>query len=169
MMRKELAEPVGTNTSHSHKSGGKIKLCPLSVQNYFPPSSFRMKQTSECLPEAGQQRETHPITPASSHPPVVTLRCRGFWRHTFYICLLTEKWKSLNQNTEWCKLPSMHLSQKAGADSHPQLDGWKGSRLGNFSWSSLRVVFASQGRVWLQQQGRTCLYSNSSSLQWFPG
>lgn len=38
---------------------------------------------------------------------------------------------------------------------------WKGSRLGNLIWSSLRVVFASQGR--------TCLYPNSSSLQLFTG
>lgn len=85
MMRKELAVPVGTNTSRSHRSGGKIKLCPLSLQNYFSPSSFGMKQISEWLPEAGQQGETHPITPVSSHPPVVALGCRGFWRHHFTV------------------------------------------------------------------------------------
>lgn len=72
MMRKELAVPVGTNTSHSHRSGGKIKLHPPSLQNYFSPSSFEVIKFLIFFLKQ-DRGETHPITPASSHPPVVTL------------------------------------------------------------------------------------------------
>lgn len=40
MVRKELAEPAGTNTSHSHRSGGKVKLCPFpSTELLFPQAA----------------------------------------------------------------------------------------------------------------------------------
>lgn len=50
---------TGANADLLHRSGHKIKLSPLPLQDIFPPNSFKMKQVPGWLHEAGQQEETH--------------------------------------------------------------------------------------------------------------
>lgn len=102
----------------------KINSVPSLYRFIFSPSSFGRKQISAWVPEAGQQGETHPITPASPHPPLVTLGYRGGTILHLFINWEVEKPKPerVMQTPPPHTPPSVQLFQKAGADSHPQLD-----------------------------------------------
>lgn len=103
-------------------------------------------------------------------------RVKALREADFYISLLTDKQRSLTQNT-WCEPPlhthpSMHLFQEAEANS--TFTAWThmcekdpDSKSSGWSSSGVRVVSVSmsQERVWAQQRGTICLHANSSSSQ----
>lgn len=177
MVRKELAVPVGTNTSHSHRSGGKVKPCPFSSTGLLFPQAAAgwSKFLDGFLKQDSKGRPIPQLQPLLIH-------CWRLWGvgtsggtilHLFFNWEVEKSKPEHVMQTPPPHTPPCIFSRRLELPPMHSLITyvWKGSRLGNFSWSSssLRVVFASQGRVWLQQQGRTCLYSNSSSLQFFTG